>query len=143
MSFPVKKTDQQWREQLTEQQFRIARKAATEPPFTGKYWNTKTPGVYHCICCDQPLFDAAAKYDSGTGWPSFYQPVDPASVVLVEDRSENMVRTEVLCSRCGAHQGHVFPDGPKPTGQRYCMNSASLKLQSAPGAAGKSPKTGR
>ncbi|MCE5276866.1 MAG: peptide-methionine (R)-S-oxide reductase MsrB [Planctomycetaceae bacterium] len=131
MNFPVKKTDQQWREQLSQQEFRIARKAATEPPFTGKYWNTKTPGVYHCVCCDQPLFDSSTKYDSGTGWPSFYQPVDPASVVLVEDLSEGMVRTEVLCSRCGAHQGHVFPDGPKPTGQRYCMNSASLKLHPA------------
>ncbi len=128
MKFPVQKTDQQWREQLTDQEFRVARKAGTEPPFTGKYWNTKTPGEYRCVCCEQPLFDAAAKYDSGTGWPSFFKPLDDANVTLIEDSTENMKRTEVLCSRCGAHLGHVFPDGPKPTGHRYCMNSASMKL---------------
>jgi len=122
------KSETEWRAQLTPQQYQIARQHGTEPAFTGLYWNCKTPGVYGCVCCGQPLFDSAAKYDSGTGWPSFWAPVKAEVVSLKTDRSHFMVRTEVLCSRCDAHLGHLFEDGPEPTGQRYCMNSASLKL---------------
>ncbi len=122
----------EWRRQLTPEQYRIARMKGTERPFTGAYHATKAPGVYHCVCCGQPLFDAAAKFESGTGWPSFYAPIDEAAVATETDYGHLMVRTEVLCSRCDAHLGHVFPDGPEPTGQRYCMNSASLKLMPKP-----------
>jgi peptide-methionine (R)-S-oxide reductase len=134
MAGKIMKSIEEWRRQLTPEQYRIARMRGTERPFTGAYHATKEPGVYHCVCCGQPLFDAATKFDCGTGWPSFFAPIDPDAVATETDRSLSMVRTEVLCSRCDAHLGHVFPDGPEPTGQRYCMNSASLKLVPKPDA---------
>ena len=124
----VTKTNTEWQEQLTPEEFRITRRAGTEPAFSGVYWDTKTPGIYRCKCCDTPLFDANTKYDSGTGWPSFYAPVTPDAVLTRADDSHLMRRTEVLCATCEAHLGHVFPDGPDPTGLRFCMNSASLNL---------------
>ena len=125
----VTRTDAEWREQLTEEEFQVTRCSATERAFTGRYWDEKSDGIYHCICCDEPLFRSETKYDSGTGWPSFYQPISGDSVGEVVDQSHGMVRTESVCSKCGAHLGHVFPDGPQPTGLRYCMNSASLNLK--------------
>ena len=124
----IVKSDAEWRAQLTPEQFQVARKAGTERAFTGEYWDTKEPGVYRCVCCGNPLFDAGAKYDSGTGWPSYWQPIAPGAVETHEDRTLWSVRTEVVCARCDAHLGHVFPDGPRPTGLRYCMNSAALTL---------------
>ena len=114
---------------LTPEQYAVCRQKGTERAFTGAYWDTKEPGVYLCACCGEELFASETKFESGTGWPSFYQPVDPSKGDADVDRTYGMVRTEVMCGRCGAHLGHVFPDGPEPTGQRYCINSASLKLQ--------------
>ncbi|MFK7912566.1 MAG: peptide-methionine (R)-S-oxide reductase MsrB [Pseudomonadales bacterium] len=122
------KTDAQWRQELTESEYQITRCAGTERAFTGEYWDTKTAGTYHCRCCGTALFSSATKYDSGSGWPSFYAPLSEAAVATQDDDSMGMRRTEALCSQCDAHLGHVFPDGPAPTGLRFCMNSASLKL---------------
>jgi peptide-methionine (R)-S-oxide reductase len=124
----IVKTDAEWRKQLTPMQFRVARKKATEIAGTGKYAHTKKDGIYRCICCGQPLFDSKTKFDSGTGWPSFFQPLSEKAVNYIDDYSAEELRVEVECSRCDAHLGHVFEDGPPPTGRRYCMNSASLNL---------------
>ena len=128
----VIKSGAEWRAALTREQYRVCREAGTEAPFSGHYVNEKTPGIYACVCCGQPLFDAGAKYDSGTGWPSFSKPVAGDRVDTAPDRSLGRARTEVTCSRCDAHLGHVFDDGPPQTGLRYCMNSVALKL--VPGA---------
>lgn len=125
----VEKTDEEWRKQLTPQQYAITRRAGTEQAFTGEYHRTKDKGTYHCVCCATPLFSSETKYETGTGWPSFCAPVAEENIRLAEDTSLGMVRTEVRCSACDAHLGHVFPDGPQPTGQRFCMNSAALRLE--------------
>jgi peptide-methionine (R)-S-oxide reductase len=123
------KTEDEWRERLTAEQFDVARRAGTERAFTGEYWDCHDAGVYECVCCGAPLFSSETKFESGTGWPSFFQALAPDAVEERTDTGPGMVRTEARCSNCGAHLGHVFPDGPRPTGQRYCMNSASLRLE--------------
>ena len=131
MDDKIEKTDEEWRQTLSEEQFRVCREKGTERAFTGEYWNTKTPGIYRCVACGEPLFGSDSKFDSGSGWPSFWQPVAEGAVETETDGSHGMLRTEVHCRHCGSHLGHVFPDGPQPTGLRYCINSVSLDLDPA------------
>ena len=131
--WPVAKTEAEWREQLSDEQFHVTRKAGTERAFSGPYWDSKSEGTYHCVCCDEALFKSHTKYDSGTGWPSFWEPVSEDAVADRPDNTLFMKRTESVCANCGAHLGHVFPDGPPPTGLRYCMNGTALTLKDANG----------
>ena len=125
---PIQRTAKEWKQSLTPEQFQVARCGGTERAFTGAYWNNKATGMYHCICCDSPLFSSQTKFESGTGWPSFWDGVNPEAITTKQDVSHGMVRTEINCAQCDAHLGHVFPDGPAPTGLRYCINSLSIKL---------------
>lgn len=129
MSDNRKQSDIDWKAKLSDEQYRVTREHGTERAFTGKYWNCHDTGHYVCICCGEPLFDSATKFESGSGWPSFFQPINPVAVAEQEDSTHGMRRVEVHCKKCGAHLGHVFPDGPQPTGLRYCINSASLDLK--------------
>jgi peptide-methionine (R)-S-oxide reductase len=128
MKDKIQKSEEEWKKELTPVQYQVCRMKGTEPAFTGEYYETKTPGVYLCVACGNELFESETKYESGSGWPSFYKPIDPEHVETEDDTTYGMRRTEVMCSKCGAHLGHVFPDGPRPTGLRYCINSVALKL---------------
>ena len=134
MTDKIKKTDAEWKEKLTPQQFEVTRKKGTERAFSGQYWDHHEKGIYNCVCCGNELFSSETKFDSGTGWPSFWAPIVETNVAVESDTSYGMRREEVVCAKCGAHLGHVFPDGPKPTGLRYCMNSASLNFAKSEGS---------
>lgn len=127
--YKVQKTDAQWREQLDDMQFAVTRQAATERAFTGRYWDHKEEGIYHCVCCQAPLFESRTKFDAGCGWPSYFEPIRADIIERVTDLSHGMVRVEVRCQDCGAHLGHVFDDGPAPTGERFCINSAAIDFR--------------
>ena len=129
MTNKISKNDTEWRQQLSENQFKVCRKKGTEPAFSGNYWDSKDNGIYQCVCCENDLFDSSAKFDSGTGWPSFYQALGSEKVATKEDSSLFMTRTEVLCNKCDSHLGHLSSDGPQPTGMRFCINSTSLQLK--------------